>query len=76
MFTSKKNFGTPPARSETGFGFLSEFRSRTHLFKKFSKIFKNTFLLEESVKATAQVYYARTVYALNTSIDARATDGN
>ena len=31
MFTSKKNFGTPPARSETGFGFLSEFRSRTHL---------------------------------------------
>jgi hypothetical protein len=32
MFTFKKiYFGTPPARSETGFGILSEFRSRTDL---------------------------------------------
>jgi hypothetical protein len=29
--TSKKTYLTPPARSETGFGILGEFRDRTDL---------------------------------------------
>jgi hypothetical protein len=48
MFTSKKNileyFGTPPARSGTGFGILGKISDQNRPLK-FSKIFKNIFLL-------------------------------
>ena len=57
MFTFKKNIlWNTPARSETRFGILSEFRSRTNL-QNFQKSSKNIFLLAESIKATVHIKY-------------------
>ena len=61
MFTFKKNileyFGTPPARSETEFGLEQTF--------KFPKMFKNVFLLAESIKATVPQFLCKKVDLLD-----------